>query len=75
MQDAYKELMFRSFKDAMDIVADYNEWVKESFDAQVPVPPQSVPQVAMMLYQSRVREHMGDSGDFDFPEFQNRMYE
>jgi hypothetical protein len=75
MQDAYKELMFRSFKDAMDVVADYNEWAEEAFDAQVPVPPQAVPQVAMMLYQSRVREHMGDAGEFDFPEFQNRMYE
>jgi hypothetical protein len=43
MQDQYKELMFRSFKDAMDVVADYNEWADEAFEQQVPVPPQAVP--------------------------------
>lgn len=74
MQDAYKELMFRSFKDAMDIVADYNEWAEDAFDEQVPVPPQAVPQVAMALYQSRIRERAGN-GSLDFPEFDGRMYE
>ena len=74
MQDAYKELMFRSFKDGMDIVADYNAWAEDAFDEQVPVPPQAVPQVAMALYRSRIRERMG-TGDLDFPEFDGRMYE
>jgi len=45
MQDTYKELMFRSFKDAMDVVSDYNAWAEDAFDAPVPVPPQAVPQV------------------------------
>jgi hypothetical protein len=75
MQDAYKELMFRSFKDAMDIVADYNEWAEDAFDQQVPVPPQAVPQVAMALYQSRAAERMGGNGDINFPDFDGRMYE
>ncbi|MFB6206978.1 MAG: hypothetical protein ABEJ05_10690 [Haloglomus sp.] len=74
MQDTYKELMFRSFKDAMDIVADYNEWAEDAFDQQVPVPPQAVPQIAMALYQSRVAERMGNA-DLDFPDFDGRMYE
>lgn len=74
MKDRYKEIMFRSFKDAMDIVADYNAWCEENFDTAVPVPPQAVPQVATLLYQSRVREGFGGDG-FDFPEFDNKMYE
>ena len=75
MQDAYKELMFRSFKDAMDIVADYNEWAGDAFDEQVPVPPQAVPQVAMALYQSRVMDGWGGDGGFDIPEFDDTMFE
>lgn len=75
MKDKYKEVMYRSFKDAMDVVADYNAWCEENFDAAVPVPPQAVPQVAMMLYQSRVREAFGTGGSLDFPEFDNKMYE
>ena len=74
MQDAYQELMFRCFKDAMDIVADYNEWAEDAFDGQVPVPPQAVPQIAMTLYRSRVVERMGGE-EFDLPEFTGRMYE
>jgi hypothetical protein len=74
MQDQYKELMFRSFKDAMDVVADYNEWAEEAFEQQVPVPPQAVPQVAMALYRSRVMAHAGGEG-FSLPEFDGRMYE
>ena len=74
MQDQYKELMFRSFKDAMDVVADYNEWADEAFEAQVPVPPQAVPQVAMALYRSRVMAHAGGE-EFSLPDFDGRMYE
>jgi hypothetical protein len=74
MQDTYKELMFRSFKDAMDVVSDYNAWAEDAFDAPVPVPPQAVPQVAAMLYQSRARERL-NGGDIDFPDFSDRMYE
>lgn len=74
MQDTFKELMYRSFKDGMDVVADYNEWAEEAFDESVQVPPQAVPQVAAMLYQSRVQEHFADS-DIQFPEFENRMYD
>jgi hypothetical protein len=74
MQDQYKELMFRSFKDAMDVVADYNEWAEEAFEGQVPVPPQAVPQVAMALYRSRVMAHAGGEG-LSLPEFDGRMYE
>lgn len=73
MQDRYRELMFRSFKDAMDVVADYNEWAEEAFEQQVPVPPQAVPQVAMALYRSRVMAHGGEG--FDLPDFDGRMYE
>jgi hypothetical protein len=74
MNDAYRELMFRSFKDAMDVVADYNEWAEGAFEAPVRVPPQAVPQVAMALYRSRVMEHAGEE-IFDVPEFDGRMYE
>jgi hypothetical protein len=74
MQDQYKALMFRSFKDAMDVVADYNEWAEDAFEQQVPVPPQAVPQVAMALYRSRVMAH-GSGEEFSLPEFDGRMYE
>lgn len=75
MQDGYKDMMYRSFKDARDIVADYNEWSREAFDQEVAVPPGAVPQVALVLYQSRVRGHLGESAEFDMPEFDERMYE
>lgn len=75
MQDRYKELMYRSFKDARDVVADYNEWSREAFDQQTPVPPSAVPQVALILYRSRVQGHFGDGGEFDLPDFDERMYE
>ncbi len=74
MQDGYKELMYRSFKDARDIVEDYNEWDREAFDDVSPVPQAAVPQIALMLYQSRVQGHIGNA-DFDVPEFDERMYE
>jgi hypothetical protein len=75
MQDTYRELMFRSFKDARGIVEDYNEWSREAFDQQAPVPPGAVPQIALALYRSRLRGHFGDAGEFDLPEFDERMYE
>ncbi len=75
MQDRYKELMYRSFKDARDIVDDYNEWSREAFDQQMPVPPGAVPQVALILYRSRVRGLVGDTAEFDLPDFDERMYE
>lgn len=75
MQDHYKELMFRSFKDAMDVVADYNEWAEEAFGGgAAPVPPSAVPQVATLLYQSRVQARAGEA-DFDLPDFDDRMYD
>lgn len=75
MRDRYKELMLRSFKDAMDVVDDYNRWAEEAFDAAPPVPPQAVPQIAMALYQSRVMNGFGDGGSFDIPEFDDKMFE
>jgi len=75
MRDRYKELMLRSFKDAMDVVDEYNEWAADAFDTAPPVPPQAVPQVAMALYQSRVMDGWGGDGGFDIPEFDDKMYE
>lgn len=75
MKDRHKALMLHSFKDAMDVVDEYNEWAEEAFDQQVPVPPQAVPQVAMMLYQSRVRKELASADSMDVPEFDNKMYE
>jgi hypothetical protein len=75
MRDRYKALMLRSFKDAMDIVDEYNGWAVEAFDDSSPVPPQAVPQVAMMLYQSRVMDGWGGEGAFDVPEFDDKMFD
>jgi hypothetical protein len=75
MRDRYKELMLRSFKDAMDVVDEYNMWAEEAFDGAPPVPPQAVPQVAMALYQSRVMDGWGGDGGFDIPEFDDKMFE
>lgn len=74
MQDPFKELMFRSFKDAMDVAADYNEWAEEAFDEPMPVQPNAIPQLAMLLYRSRVRTRLGE-GSIDFPEVDDRMYD
>jgi hypothetical protein len=43
LQDTFQELIYRSFEDAMDVVADYDTWVEEAFDEPIPVPPQAVP--------------------------------
>jgi hypothetical protein len=74
MNDGYRKLMFRSLKDARDIVADYNEWDEEVFEGQAPVPPQAVPQIAMLLYRSRIRARANGDG-FDFPDYDDKMYE
>lgn len=74
MQDGHKKLMYRCFKDARDIVADYNEWDREVFEEQAPVSPQAVPQIALMLYRSRLQSRMAEGG-IDFPEFDDKMYE
>lgn len=58
----------------MDVVADYNTWAEAAFDEPVPVPPRAVPQIAAMLYQSRVQEHFSET-DLEFPDFENWMYE
>ncbi|MFB6282887.1 MAG: hypothetical protein ABEK59_03005 [Halobacteria archaeon] len=75
MQDRYKELMFRSFKDAMDIVHDYNEWSEESFDDEIQVHGQTVSEIAMLLYRSRAMEAMASSGDISYPNFEDKMFE
>ncbi|WP_435065463.1 hypothetical protein [Halobaculum sp. EA56] len=75
MRDRYKALMLRSFKDAMDIVDEYNTWAEGAFDDASPVPPQAVPKVAMMLYQSRVMEGWGGEGGFDVLEFDDKMFD
>ncbi|MFC7137347.1 hypothetical protein [Halobaculum litoreum] len=75
MRDRYKALMLRSFKDAMDVVDEYNTWSAEAFDESSPVPPQAVPKVAMMLYQSRVMDGWGGEGGFDVPEFDDKMFD
>jgi hypothetical protein len=74
MRDRYKALMVRSFKDAMDVVDEYNAWADEAFEEPTAVPPQAVPKVAMMLYQSRVMEGWGGEGSFDLPEFDDKMF-
>ena len=74
MQDPFKELMFRSFKDAMDIAADYNAWAGEAFDEPMPVQPNAIPQMAMLLYRSLVQARLGE-GSIDFPEVDDRMYD
>ena len=74
MQDPFKELMFRSFKDAMDVAADYNAWAGEAFDEPMPVQPNAIPQIAMLLYRNRVQARLGD-GSIDFPEVDDRMYD
>ncbi|MFB6118788.1 hypothetical protein [Halosegnis sp.] len=74
MQDPFKELMFRSFKDAMDVAADYNAWADEAFDEPMPVQPNAIPQLAMLLYRSRVQARLGE-GSIDFPEVDDRMYD
>jgi len=74
MQDPFKELMFRSFKDAMDVAADYNAWAGEAFDEPMPVQPNAIPQMAMLLYRSRVQARLGE-GSIDFPEVDDRMYD
>jgi hypothetical protein len=43
LQDTFEELIYRSFEDAMDVVADYDTWAEEAFDEPIPVPPQAVP--------------------------------
>ena len=75
MRDKYKELMLRSFKDAMDLVDTYNEWADDAFDEPSGVPAQAVPQVAMALYQSRVMDGWGGDGGFDIPEFDDKMFD
>ncbi len=75
MRDRYKELMLRSFKDAMDLVDEYNTWAEDAFDQPVPVPPQAVPQIAMSLYQARVMDGLRGEEGFDIPEFDGKMYE
>lgn len=75
MRDQYKKLMLTSFKDAMDVVGDYNQWCDDNFSNGVPVPPQAVPQIALMLYQSRVASTMSEANAFEVPEFDDKMYE
>lgn len=74
MQDPFKELMFRSFKDAMDIAADYNTWAGEAFDEPMPVQPNAVPQMALLLYRSRLQARFGN-GSMEFPDLDERMYD
>jgi phosphodiesterase/alkaline phosphatase D-like protein len=74
MQDPFKELMFRSFKDAMDVAADYNAWAAEAFDEPMPVQPNAIPQLAMLLYRSRMQARLAD-GSIDFPDLDDRMYD
>lgn len=35
--------MLHSFKDAMDVVDEYNEWANGAFDQQVPTPHRRFP--------------------------------
>jgi hypothetical protein len=73
MNDGHKKLMYRCLKDARGIVADYNEWDEDVFEQQAPVPPQAVPQIAMLLYRSRM--YTNNEGGFDFPESNDKMFE
>ncbi|PSP39448.1 hypothetical protein BRC71_02450 [Halobacteriales archaeon QH_7_65_31] len=74
MQDPFKELMFRSFKDAMDLADDYNRWAGESFDEPLSVQANAIPQMAMMLYRCRLQARLGE-GTIDFPEADERMFD
>lgn len=58
----------------MDIAADYNAWAGEAFDEPMPVQPNAIPQLAMLLYRSRVQARLGE-GSIDFPEVDDRMYD
>lgn len=75
MRDQYRTLMLASLKDAMEIVKEYNEWTKAEFGDEMAVPPQAVPQLALMLYQARVQESFSESGSLNVPEFDDKMYE
>lgn len=48
MKDIYRELMKRSFKDAMWVV----EEVEKEYD--ITIPAESYPKMALMLYQDRI---------------------
>lgn len=74
MRDQYRALMLTSLKDAMEIVMEFNEWGEAEFDVEGAIPPPAVPQLALMLYQARLRDAVnGDA--IDVPEFDDRMYE
>ncbi|KAB7514635.1 hypothetical protein DM867_05825 [Halosegnis rubeus] len=74
MQDPFKELMFRSFKDAMDLADDYNRWAAEAFDEPLAVQASAIPQMAMMLYRCRLQARLGDDS-IEFPEADERMFD
>lgn len=75
MRDQYRALMLTSLKDAEEIVRDFNEWTESEFENDAGVPEQAVPQLATLLYQSRVQAAFSDGTSFDLPEFDGKMYE
>ncbi|MDY6779116.1 MAG: hypothetical protein SV760_00915 [Halobacteria archaeon] len=74
MQDRHRELMFRCFKDATDIVYDYNEWSEDAFGESIQISQQTVVRIATLLYQSRVAEAHAAS-ELEYPKFDNKMFE
>lgn len=74
MRDQYKALLLASFKDAMDVLEEYNEWYADEHDVEGNVPSEAVPPIALSLYRSRVMEARSEAS-FELPEFDGRMYE
>lgn len=75
MRDQYRALMLTSFKDATEIVEEFNGWLQDAHPDGTPVPPQAVPRVALSLYRSRVMEAVSGSESFSIPDFDDKMYE
>ena len=75
MRDRYRTIMLASFKDATEIVSEYNSWLDDEQHDPTPVPPGAVPQVALSLYRSRVTELLADGSGFELPDFDDKMYE
>lgn len=75
MRDQYRALMLTSFKDATEIVDEYNDWIESEYRESTTIPPAAVPQIALSLYRSRVREALSDGEGFQLPDFDDKMYE